>query len=58
MLIRNGKLWFGSNNFKIFTDFKHDIISDQEVKITGSYKEYGTVYGENGSESIPVDAVG
>ncbi len=57
MLIRNGKLWFGSNNFKIFTDFKHDIISDQEVKITGSYKEYGTVYGENGSESIPVDAV-
>ena len=54
--IRNGRIWFENSDFKIFSEFSHELSDDGNVTIYGKYKKYTTVYGSN--QSIPEDAVG
>lgn len=55
--IRIGEIWFVSNNYKLFSEFKHEVEEESgNAIITGTYKEYEAVYGKNGYTSIPDEA--
>lgn len=54
--VRIGEIWFVSNNYKLFSEFKHKVDEGGNAIITGTYKEYEAVYGKNGYTSIPDEA--
>lgn len=50
---RYGEIYFVDNNFKIFSEFNHQIQEDGNVVLTGKYRSFNTVYGINSNTSIP-----
>lgn len=50
---RYGEIYFVDNNFKIFSEFNHQIQENGDVLLTGKYRSFSTVYGINSNTSIP-----